>query len=107
MLIRTANVLRRLDERWTDGDENRKLRALSAPASPPSRRFLLYIYYITHASGLESRTKPGPGPVLGVVVVGASFFLASSSLDPGRHVPSAVLNEDGSVKKKQERGSTF
>ena len=39
MLIRTANVLRRLDERWTDGDENRKLRALSAPASPPSRRF--------------------------------------------------------------------
>ena len=39
MLIRTANVLRRLDERWTDGVENRKLRALSAPASPPSRRF--------------------------------------------------------------------
>ena len=28
---------------------------------------------------------------LRLVVVGASFFLASSSLDPGRHVPSAVL----------------
>ncbi len=35
--------------------------------------------------------------MVGVVVVGASFFLASSSLDPGRHVPSAVFRLSNSA----------
>ena len=55
MLIRTANVLRRLDERWTDGDENRKLRALSAPASPPSRRFqTMWLFFTRGPSDLAN-----------------------------------------------------
>ena len=40
--------------------------------------------------GLESRTKPGP--FLASSSFGRPFFsAASSSVDPGRHVPSAVL----------------
>ena len=41
--------------------------------------------------------------MLGVVVVGASFFfLASSSLDPGRHIPSAVLTKVTKISNKAQ-----
>ena len=57
--------------------------------------------HITHASGLESRISQAR--FRRRRRRWASFFWASSSLDPGRHVPSAVLT----LNQSKVQGGVF
>ena len=92
MLIRTANVLRRLDKRWTDGVENRKLRALSAPASPPSRRFQTMWVFTGRLRKRPARGRPS-----------RAALSLSGSRGPGPLAPGSSLTPSSSFRPAPKR----